>query len=95
MASLPRSWIVAAAAVALPALGGFTVASAQDAAAEAGVTAFDKTLRAAIAQRPPEQWRRMLDDLLELERRSRRGGDVDENDFVRLANAAGAGAATT
>lgn len=36
MASLPRSWIVAAAAVALPALGAFTVASAQDAAAEAG-----------------------------------------------------------
>lgn len=59
--------------------------SAEEAAKEAGITAFDRTLRAAIEQRPPEQWRGMLDDLLEIERRSRTGGEVDGNDFVRLA----------
>lgn len=57
----------------------------EDAAGEVGITAFDKTLRGAIGTRPPEQWRSMLDDLLEIERRSRRGGEVDAADFVRLA----------
>ncbi|MBM3991339.1 MAG: hypothetical protein FJ298_10090 [Planctomycetes bacterium] len=59
--------------------------SSEDAAAQVGITAFDKTLRAAIASRVPEQWRAMLDDLLAIERRSRRGGEVDASDFVRLA----------
>ncbi len=62
--------------------GGMTP---EDAAGEVGITAFDKTLRAAIASRPTEQWRGMLDDLLEIERRSRQGGEVDGTDFVRLA----------
>lgn len=60
-------------------------ASAEAAAAEAGVTSFDKSLRSAIAARPPSQWASMLDDLLELERYSKSARGVDANELAALA----------
>ncbi|MCC7011603.1 MAG: hypothetical protein IT454_03490 [Planctomycetes bacterium] len=60
-------------------------AQPEAAATEAGVAPFDKTLRSAIAQRSPREWRAMLDDLLAIERRSRQGAEIDANEFVRLA----------
>lgn len=60
--------------------------SALDAAfAEAGVTSFDRGLRQAIETRPGAAWSAMLEDLLELERDSRRGVEVDVNHWTRLA----------
>lgn len=60
-------------------------ASAAEATALAGVTAFDRALKDAIERRQPAEWRAMLDDLLEVERRSRRAPGVDAADFTRLA----------
>ena len=60
-------------------------ADPQTAASEAGVAPFDQATRGAIAQRTLREWRRMLDDLLELERRSRRGVEIGAEDFTRLS----------
>jgi DNA polymerase III delta subunit len=60
-------------------------ASAAEATALAGVTGFDRVLRDAIEQRRTSEWRAMLDDLLEVERRARRAPGVDAADFTRLA----------
>jgi hypothetical protein len=62
--------------------GGATLESALS---EAGVTSFDRGLREAIGARPLPSWAAMLDDLLELERSSRRGVDVDVNHWTTLA----------
>jgi hypothetical protein len=60
-------------------------AKLDEAFAEAGVTNFDRGLRAAIESRAAASWRAMLDDLLELERASRRNVEVDVNHWTRLA----------
>ncbi len=55
------------------------------AAADAGVTGFDKTLRNAIAARPPQAWALMLDDVLDLERRAKSARGVDASELAALA----------
>jgi DNA polymerase III delta subunit len=52
---------------------------------EAGIGGNERVLRAAVEWRGPRQWRAMLEDLLELERRSRRGAEVDASELARLA----------
>lgn len=60
-------------------------AKPDEAAAQVGVTNFDKALRGAIAARAPSAWSEMLGDLLELERRSKSARGVDANEVVALA----------
>jgi DNA polymerase III delta subunit len=58
------------------------------AARSAGVPASPRALgefEARLALRPAAAWRAMLDDLTDLERRSRTSGKVDASDFARLA----------
>ncbi len=58
---------------------------AVQAAEEAGLSGNEHTVKAALSWRASQAWRRMLDDVLEIERRSRRNVDVDASDFTRLA----------
>lgn len=60
-------------------------ASADEAAAQAGVTNYDKSLRAALSTRAPSAWGPMLADLVELERRSKSARGVDANELAALA----------
>ena len=59
-----------------------------EAAEAAGVHSFAKAreeFALRMRARPASAWRGMMDDLMELERRTRRGGTVDANDLVALA----------
>jgi hypothetical protein len=60
-------------------------ASAEEAAAAAGIGAYDRVLRGGLGQRTPREWRAMLDDVIALERRARCGIDLDAADFAALA----------
>ena len=52
---------------------------------ESGLSGNDHTVKAALEWRDAAGWRRMFDDLLEVERRARRNVSVDASDFTRLA----------
>jgi DNA polymerase III delta subunit len=58
------------------------------AAESAGVTSSPRAMeefRSRLVLRRAEHWRAMLDDLVDIERRSRIGGTVDESDLAALA----------
>lgn len=60
--------------------------SAEDAAKQAGVSAFQmRDFQAALGARNPAEWRAMSADLARLERKSRSGHAVDENDMALFA----------
>jgi len=60
-------------------------ASDADALSAAGIGAFDRALRDMLGKRGAERWQAMLDDLLDVERRSRHGASIDASELTRLA----------
>jgi hypothetical protein len=60
-------------------------ASDADAQSAAGIGAFDRALRDSLGLRSAERWQAMLDDLLDVERRSRHGATLDASEWTRLA----------
>lgn len=76
-----RETATAAEAVA----AGATPEAAAEAVGVRGGPRALQALRARLGRRPPQAWRRMLDDAASLERRSRSGATVDANDYARLA----------
>jgi DNA polymerase III delta subunit len=62
--------------------------SLEDAVKASGAPAFQKSrdeLAVRLRARKPAAWREMMDDLLEVERRTRRGALVDASDMTALA----------
>lgn len=51
----------------------------------AGIGQFDRALKDVFGKRTVAQWQTMLDDLLEVERRSRNGASIDASELTRLA----------
>lgn len=68
-------------------LAGESPARAQAAAGVKGPPAAQAAFRRRMSCRPPEQWRSMVEQLGDLERRSRSSVRVDATDFVHLAMA--------
>ena len=72
-------------------VGSSAVAHGLDAklaADEAGVPTWPKArqaFQARLSSRAPREWRAMYTDLLDLERRSRSGAEVDANDLTAFA----------
>jgi hypothetical protein len=60
-------------------------AKAEQAAVDAGVSSYDKSLRAAIVSRAPSAWEPMLEDLIGLERSSKSSRGVDASELAALA----------
>ena len=77
-----RSKVRAGVAYAHAIERGLDGAAAQE---EAGIGGNDQALKGALPWRSARDWRRMLDDVLEVERATRRGASVDAGDFARLA----------
>jgi DNA polymerase III delta subunit len=80
-----RSKVRPTLAAALVLEGGGTI---DDAVRVAGVPSYPKArdeLALRLRAREPFAWRAMLDELMEVERKTRRGTQVDANDLVALA----------
>jgi hypothetical protein len=60
-------------------------AKPEQAAVDAGVSNYDKSLRGAIVARAPAAWAPMLEDLIELERYSKSSRGVDASELAALA----------
>lgn len=65
--------------------GGASGKAALVAAGYKGPPRGAEAFEARVRTRPPAAWERMLEEVGELERRTRTGGTVDQTDFVELA----------
>lgn len=64
---------------------GADVQAAARAAGVSGAPMAQRTFEARLSARTFDEWRRLFDDALELERRAKSGARLDVNDFARVA----------